>query len=103
VSASHPGCRGEILMVKAAGLGATSPDVAAGQPFPADPLAPVVCRVGVRLNGERAETVNAIGWPHEVDAYRVDFRVPQRMTPGIVKLELSVREVSAPAIDLPLR
>ncbi len=102
VTAQNPGRCGEVLIAKATGLGATSPDVAAGEPFPLEPLAELASRVLVKLNGERAETVNAIGWPQQVDTYRVDFRMPEGVR-GTAKLELSVRGVAAPEVELPVR
>jgi uncharacterized protein (TIGR03437 family) len=91
------------VIAKASGLGATLPDVPAGQPFPADPLAPVICRIAARVAGLRAEIPIAIGWPQAVDTYRVDVRVPEGVKPGIVKLELWARGVAAPVVQLPVR
>jgi uncharacterized protein (TIGR03437 family) len=103
VTDKPPARRGEILIVKMAGLGATFPDVPAGQPFPSEPLASVVCRIGATMNGVRTETLNAIGWPSAVDTYRVDIRVPAALKPGAAVLQLTARGVSAPAVRLPAR
>jgi hypothetical protein len=103
VTAQNPGRRGETLIGKVSGLGATDPDVAGGQPFPGEPPASVVCRVAVRLNGRRTDTLNAFGWPGMVDIYRVDFRVPDSVKPGMATLDLAVRGVAAPAVQFPVR
>jgi hypothetical protein len=100
VSPRHPARRGEILIAKAKGLGATSPDVPEDHPFPADPLASVTAHVEVKLNGLRAEILNTIGWPREINTYRVDFRIPQEVRPGSTRLELSVRGVTSPPVEL---
>jgi hypothetical protein len=103
VTPKNPARRGEIVMVKASGLGPTSPDIAVGQPFPADPLLETVCRVAIKLNGMRAETVISIGWPKAVDTYRVDFRVPDGVKSGMAKLELSARGVPASPVQIAIR
>ena len=103
VNGQNPGRRGEILISKVSGLGATDPDVPAGKPFPSEPSASVVCRVSVRLNGVATPTLNAFGWPGMVNLYRVDFRVPDALKAGAATLELAVRGVAAPAVQFPVR
>jgi hypothetical protein len=103
LTGKNPARAGDTLIVKATGLGPTSPDVAVGRPFPADPLAPVSCRISARLNGKKAETPIAIGWPQTIDTYRVDVIVPKGIKPGMAKLELWVRGVPAPPVQLPVR
>jgi hypothetical protein len=103
VNVQNPGRRGEILIVKMAGLGSTDPDVPAGATFPGEPLAQVIRRIGVTLNGLRTETLNAFGWPGTVNTYRVDFRVPDAISPGAARLEIWLREAAAPAIQIPVR
>jgi hypothetical protein len=103
VTAANPARRGEILIAKVSGLGATDPDVAPGRPFPGEPLASVVYRVVIRLNGRHTPTLNAFGWPGMVDRYRVDFRVPDAIKPGAATLDLSVRGVAAAPVQFPVR
>jgi hypothetical protein len=103
VSSQNPGRRGETLIAKVSGLGATVPDVGAGQPFPAEPLLSVGRRVGVKLNGLHTPTINAFGWPQTINTYRVDFRIPDAVKPGLATLELSVQGVLAPAVQFPVR
>ena len=55
------------------------------------------------MNGERAQTLNACGWPNEVGIYRVDVQLPEKLKPGLATLELSVRGASAPAVRFPVR
>jgi hypothetical protein len=103
VNAGSPVRRGESLIVKMSGLGATDPDVPVGSSFPADPLAAVIHRVAARLNGMRAETMNAIGWPQTVGMYRVDVHVPDVIKPGAATLEFWVRGVASPAVQFQVR
>src|SRR5438132_14379105 len=76
VTAAKPTKAGEVLIVRATGLGPTVPGIDPGQPFPTDALRQVNSPIAVTVNGQAAEVVNGIGWPGLVDTYRVDFRVP---------------------------
>jgi len=98
VTPSHPAKRGEILIAKAADLGPTRPEVPAGAPFPSQPsFAQVRARVDVLVDGKYAEVTNQFGWPGLVNLYRVDFRVPEKVSGGLVKAELVVQGASGPA------
>jgi uncharacterized protein (TIGR03437 family) len=76
VTAAKPAKPGEVLILQATGLGPTVPAVDPGQPFPTDALQQVNSPVDVTVNGQSAEVINKIGWPGQVDTYRLDFRVP---------------------------
>jgi uncharacterized protein (TIGR03437 family) len=88
------------------GLGPTQPGVDPGQPFPpfpANPLQPLIAPVGVTVNQQSAEVINAIGWPGLVDAYRVDFRMPSGSTPGQVSIQLSSAWITGPPVTIPVQ
>jgi hypothetical protein len=102
VSQDQPAQPGENLIVQAFDLGVTRPPVPAGRPFPPDPLAEVVSPIEARVNGQRVETSVQIGWPGEIDRYRVDLRIPDRMPRGTAKLALAVNGASGPDVEIPV-
>jgi hypothetical protein len=103
VSAAKPAKAGEVLIVKATGMGPTVPGVDPGQPFPLDTLQPVNSPVGVSVNGQPAEVVNAIGWPGQVDTFRVDFRMPDDAAPGTDAIQLTAAWIPGPAVGIPVQ
>jgi hypothetical protein len=101
VDRGDPARAGESLIVKALDLGETLPPVAPGQPFPqSSPYARVVTDVRARFNGTRAEVQGQIGWPGEINRYRVDIRVPGRVSRGLSWLDLSANGITGPAIEI---
>lgn len=100
VNGARPGISGEVLIVQATGLGPTVPGVDPGQPFPADVILPVNSPVAVKVNGQDAEVVNAVGWPGLVDTYRVDFRVPSGLAGGTASLHLSAAWIAGTAVRI---
>jgi hypothetical protein len=103
VDHGHPARAGEHLMVKAIDLGETLPRVAPGQTFPQAPYAQVVAEVGPSFNGARADVLVNIGWPGEINRYRIDIRVPMDAVSGISWLDLTANGITGPAIEVPLR
>jgi len=103
VTAVKPAKAGEILIVKATGLGPTFPGVNHGQPFPMDSLQQVNSPVAVTVNGQAAEVINAIGWAGLVDAYRVDFRVPAGATAGTAAIQLSAAWIAGSSVTIPVQ
>jgi hypothetical protein len=101
VTAAHPAKAGEVLIVKAAGLGPTVPGVDPGQPFPTDTMVQVNSPVAVTVNGQDAEVVNAIGWPGLVNTYRVDFRVPDLTKAGKAAIQLTAAWIAGSAVNIP--
>ncbi len=89
VTSSKAATAGEVLAIFAKGLGATRPSVAAGQPFPANSLAPVDSLVEVRVNGRSTVVFGAVGLPGTVDGFQVNFRLPADVAKGTAKVELS--------------
>jgi hypothetical protein len=103
VTASKPAKAGEVLIVRATGLGPTRPGVASGQPFPPDALQQVNSPLAVLVNGQQAEVINAIGWPGLVDTYRVDFRVPNGTTAGMAAIQLSAAWITGAPTGIPVQ
>ena len=89
VTAAKPAKAGEVLIVKASGLGPTIPGLDPGLPFPAEPLQQVNSPIGLTVNGRAAEVVNSVGWPGLLNTYRVDFRVPDGVTGGAAAIQLT--------------
>src|SRR5262249_43092130 len=89
VTTAKPAKSGEVLVLRATGLGPTRPGINPGQPFPSDPLQEVNSPVSVTLNGKPADVINKIGWPRLVDTYRLDIRVPDGITAGPALLQLT--------------
>jgi hypothetical protein len=103
VDQDHPVFPNEELIVKAMDLGETDPPQSPGTPFPEDPLARVVAKVQVRVNGAPASVLAKVGWPHETNQYRVDVQVPARLPSGLSWIQISVNGVAGPAVEFPVR
>jgi len=105
VTAAKPARAGEVLVVRAKGLGPTRPDLlpAGFRPFPDNPVEVVNSPVEVNIGGREAEVVNKVGWPGSYDLYRVDFRVPPSVTPGMATLRLTAAWISGPEVKIPVQ
>ena len=100
VSASVPAQRGELLIIRASGLGPL-----AGGRF--DGEAPstateVNSPVEVTIGGRVADVINKIGWPGARDIYRIDFRVPEAAS-GAADLQLNSAWIPSGAVKIPIR
>jgi uncharacterized protein (TIGR03437 family) len=100
VTAAKPAKAGEVLIVRASGLGPTRPGVNPGQPFPMDTRQDVNSPVDVTVNGQSAAVVNKLGWPGLVDTYRVDFRVPDGTAAGTASIQLTAAWITGPAVNI---
>jgi uncharacterized protein (TIGR03437 family) len=100
VSERKPAKAGELLIVKATGLGPTVPGVNPGQPFPTDALQAVNSPIAITVDGQNADVVNSIGWPGKVDTYRVDFRVPAGTAPGTAAIQLTAAWIVGPSANI---
>jgi hypothetical protein len=100
VTADAPARRGEVVISKMADLGPTQPPIEPGRPFPQEPLLPVCSDVDVRVAGYPTEVPAKTGWPGEVNAYRVDFRVPPAVPTGPLPVTVSVNGITGPTVDL---
>ena len=103
VTREQPVKPGEDIITKALDLGETRPAAPAGRPFPIDPLAEIVSKIEVRVNGQTADTSVKVGWPNEVNRYRVDIHIPETTRSGMAKLTLRVNGASGKAVEVPVR
>jgi uncharacterized protein (TIGR03437 family) len=103
VTTAKPAKAGEVLIVSATGLGPTVPGADPGQPFSSDPQQLVNSPLAVTVSGKPADVVNGIGWPGQVDTYRVDVRVPDGITPGMASIQLTAAWISGPAVGIPVQ
>jgi uncharacterized protein (TIGR03437 family) len=103
VTTARPARSGEVLIVKATGLGPTLPGVDPGQAFPLDAAQQVNSPVEVSVNGQSAEVLNKIGWPGLLDTYRVDFRVPDKIATGPAGLQLTAAWIAGPEVKVPVQ
>lgn len=103
VNTAKPARAGEILIVRASGLGPTRPGIDPGQPFPSDVFQQVNAPVEVNVNGRPAQVLNAFGWPGTLDAYRVDFRVPEATAGPIAAIQLTAGFISGSPVSIPVQ
>lgn len=103
VSAAKPAAAGETLSLFATGLGPVNPRVDPGQPFPASPLAAVNSPVSVTVNGKEAEVLGAVGYPGAVDAYQVNFKLPDDTPKGTASVQVTAAWVSGVPVSLPVQ
>jgi len=103
VTAARPARRGEILIIRATGLGPTRPGVNPGQSFPLDAAQEVNSPVEVSVAGRAAEVVNRIGWPGLTGSYRVDIRVPDGISRGMATVQMSAAWITGPDVEIPIQ
>jgi len=105
VTAAKPARPGDVLVVRAKGLGPTRPNLIPPgfKPFAQDPVEEVNTPVEVAVGGKAAEVLNKIGWPGTYDLYRVDIRVPSGIEPGMSPLQLTAAWISGPEVKIPVR
>jgi hypothetical protein len=94
---------GEVLTLRATGLGPTVPGVDPGQPFPTGAMQQVNSPITVSVNGQAANVINSVGWPGDENTYRVDFRVPDGAISGANAIQLSVAWISSPIVYVPVQ
>ncbi len=105
VTQANPARRGEVLILRAMGLGPVRPDLLPPNSvrFSNDPVQEVNSPVDVTINGKTVSAINKIGWPGETDVYRVDFRVPPDAEQGTATLHLTAAWIPGPAVTIPIR
>lgn len=106
VTRANPATMGEVLIVRATGLGPTRPRLApvGHRPFGADPNEEVNSPLEVTLGGKPAEVINKIGWPGTLDVYRVDFRVPEIDTSsGTAALRRTAAWIEGREVQIPVQ
>lgn len=105
VTAENPASRGEVLIVRATGLGPVKPNLMppGSVRFSADPLQEVNSPVDVTINGKAVPAITKIGWPEETDVYRVDFQVPSDAASGAATIQLNAAWIPGPAVTIPIK
>lgn len=101
---ARPARAGELLIVRAKGLGPARPDLrpAGLLRFGSNPYNEVNSPVVVRVGGKEAEVLNTIGWPNETDLYRMDLRVPTGVS-GTVPVQITAAWISDSEVSIPVR
>ena len=106
VTTEKPARTGEWLIMNATGLGPVRPRLDPGEPFPEwmpgkEYL--VNSPLKVTVGGQTAEVRNAIGWPGQTNVYRVDFRVPDGVKPGLASLSLTAAWIAGTEVKIPVQ
>ena len=57
----------------------------------------------VTVNGQSAKVLNKIGWPGQVDTYRLDFRVPDGTTTGMAAIQLTAAWIAGSSVNIPIQ
>jgi hypothetical protein len=100
VTSSKPAAAGEVLSLFATGLGPTVPAVDPGQPFPSSPAATVNSPIEVKVNGNSAEVLGAVGFPGSVDGYQVNFRMPPDTAKGVATIQVTAAWIAGTAVGI---
>jgi hypothetical protein len=103
VTVGKPAVAGETLILFAAGLGPTTPDVDLTDTFPSSPPSTVNGPVTVTVSGLAAVVVSAVGVPGALNGYRVDFRVPANAGGGEKPVVLTAAWIPAAAVEIPVQ
>lgn len=105
VTAASPARPSEVLIVAARNLGPTRPELLppGTRPFKSDPLEVVNSPIEVTVNGQDAEVINKVGWPGTSDLYRVDFRVPSGLAPGVASIQLTAAWIPGSEVKIPVQ
>ena len=104
VTTANPAQVGELLIAHAMNLGFTSPAVDPGAAFPnSSPYDEVIAPVEVIAGGQAVDAVNRLGWPGQVNLYRVDFVVPQGAGSGMVGLQIRAAGIAGPLVTIPVQ
>ena len=103
VSVRSPARRGETVIARVTDLGETKPPVPRGQPFPKEPLLDIAGPVEVRVAHTPAPISVHVGWPEQVNQYRLDFQIPRDIAPGLAPVVISAGGATGPAFDIPVK
>jgi len=105
VTPARPARPGEVLIVRAKGLGPTRPGLrpAGLARFSSNPLEEVNSPIEVTVNGINAEVLNKLGWPGETDTYRVDIRVPPGTAPGTAIVQITAGWIPGSEVSIPVK
>jgi hypothetical protein len=100
VTSSKPAAAGEVLSLFVTGLGPTVPAVDPGQPFPSSPAAIVNSPIEVKVNGNSAEVLGAVGFPGSVEGYQVNFRMPTGTAKGVATVQVSAAWIAGSPVGI---
>jgi len=103
VSTANPAQAGELLTLYATGLGATTPAVSTGQPFPTGALSTANAPIEVLVNGQSSGVLYAGGYPGAVDGYQVNFRLPAALSSGNATLHVTAAWIPGPDITIAMK
>jgi uncharacterized protein (TIGR03437 family) len=101
---SHPASAGDTLVIYCAGLGAVTPDVAAGSAAPGSPAAKTFSPVTVSIGGQSATVAFAGLTPTYAGLYQVNVTVPEGITPGpSVPVIITAGGLSSPPVTVVIK
>ena len=86
----QPGCTRRDPIVICVGTGSHIAGRRSRRALSSAPLAVVSSPVVVTVNGRPAEVLAAVGYPGAVDAYQVNFRIPEDVEKGNADVQLAV-------------
>ena len=101
ISAANPAKPGQNLTIYLAGMGATDPVVASGQPTPGQ-LVPVTNQPVVTLDGQQVSYGYAGLTPTGIGLYQINLTVPQNARAGVLDLVVSQNGVASNTVKLPV-
>jgi uncharacterized protein (TIGR03437 family) len=103
VTTASPAMPGEYVVIYLAGMGATNPAVASGQPAPStQPLAAVTLNPVVTLDGQTTSIFFAGMTPGLVGLYQIDFQIPSNARTGSLQLVVTQNGLAANTTTLPV-
>jgi uncharacterized protein (TIGR03437 family) len=103
VTAQNPAHRGDMIILYLTGMGATVPPVATGVPAPRSPLAEVMLKPQVTIDGTPAQVVFAGLSPDSVGLYQINVVIPPGAKAGDLTVVVTQNSVSANTALVPVR
>jgi uncharacterized protein (TIGR03437 family) len=101
VTAAHPAAPGEPLIIYLAGMGATNPAVASGDPTPLQ-LVPAAVQPTIFVDGQSATIAYAGLTPGGIGLYQINFTVPSNAASGNLSLVVKQGGTSSNTTTLPV-
>lgn len=103
VTAQNPAHRGDMIILYLTGMGVTVPPVATGAPAPRSPLAEVMLKPQVTIDGTPAQVVFAGLSPDSVGLYQINVVIPPGAKAGDLTVVVTQNSVSANTALIPVR
>ena len=103
VTEDRPARAGEVLIIRASGLGPLTPGTtpSGSNPFPNPPVE-VNSPVEVTMGGIASPVINKLGWPGETNVYRVDVRVPGGVAAGMAGVQMTAAWIPGGVYRVPM-